>query len=152
MEFRVIACYSVLYSLLWLSGPKRLNMIKRHIQSLVGCLHNVILHLQGPSIFYDGCVDSIQAYSKPDSGSAIHMCIDVLTKIFGKLSLFQIDPCHIAESLRLPGALFQYFQLQISKAASTVGTSNIPVDRTFSVELYASCCHLLRTVMKNHRK
>ncbi|KAK6136679.1 hypothetical protein DH2020_029586 [Rehmannia glutinosa] len=103
----------------FVTGPRRLNMIKRHIQSLVACLFNVILHLQGPNIFY-GYADSIKACERPDSGS----------------------------SLRVPGALFQYFlQLQISEApikpAFGTNTSNSAVDRKFSVELYAACCPLL---------
>ncbi|KAL0334659.1 UNVERIFIED_CONTAM: hypothetical protein Sradi_4677800 [Sesamum radiatum] len=128
-------------------GPRRLNMIKRHIQSLVACLLNIILHLQGPSIFY-GCIDSTKAHAGPDSGSVILMCVEVLTKVSAKPSFFQIDACHIAESLRVPGALFQFLlQLQISEAsvrvASQIGTSSSSVDRKFSVELYAACCQIV---------
>ncbi|KAL0365594.1 UNVERIFIED_CONTAM: hypothetical protein Sangu_0657000 [Sesamum angustifolium] len=136
-------------------GPRRLNMIKRHIQSLVACLFNIILHLQGPSIFY-GCIDSTKAHSGPDSGSVILMCVEVLTKVSAKPSFFQIDACHIAESLRVPGALFQFLlQLQISEAsvrvASQIGTSSSSVDRKFSVELYAACCRMLCSALKHHK-
>ncbi|KAI3446191.1 hypothetical protein Pfo_002856 [Paulownia fortunei] len=139
----------------FVTGPKRINMIKRHIQSLVACLFNVILHLQGPSIFYE-YVDSIKAYEGPDSGSVILMGIEVLTKISGKPSFFQIDACHIAASLRVPGALFQYFlQLQRSeapvRAASGISTSNSAVDRKFSVELYAACCRMICNALKHHK-
>lgn len=130
-------------------------MIKKHIQSLVACLFNVILHLQGNSIF-NGYVDSIKAYQGPNSGSVILMCIEILTKISGKPSFFQIDACHIAESLRVPGALFQYFlQLQTSEApikASGISTSNSAVDRTVSIELYAACCRMLCTALKHHKR
>ncbi|KAK4401477.1 hypothetical protein Sango_0888400 [Sesamum angolense] len=136
-------------------GPRRLNMIKRHIQSLVACLFNIILHLQGPSIFY-GCIDSTKAHAGPDSGSVVLMCVEVLTKVSAKPSFFQIDVCHIAESLRVPGALFQFvLQLQVSEAsvrvASQIGTSSSSVDRKFSVELYAACCRMLCSALKHHK-
>ncbi|GFP85951.1 hypothetical protein PHJA_000738900 [Phtheirospermum japonicum] len=139
----------------FVTGPKRLNMVKRHIQSLVGCLFNVILHLQDPCIFYK-YADSIKAYERPDSGSVILMCIEVLTKISGKPSFFQIDSCHIAQSLRVPGALFQYLlQLQIPeapiKAALETSTSKSVVDGKFSVELYAACCRMLCNALKHHK-
>ncbi|KAK4437698.1 hypothetical protein Salat_0103800 [Sesamum alatum] len=139
----------------FVTGPRRLNMIKRHIQSLVACLFNIISHLQGPSIFY-GCIDSIKAHAGPDSGSVILMCVEVLTKVSAKPSFFEIDACHIAESLRVPGALFQYLlQLQVSEAsvrdASQIGTSSSSVDRKFSVELYTACCRMLCTALKHHK-
>ncbi|PIN12735.1 hypothetical protein CDL12_14653 [Handroanthus impetiginosus] len=139
----------------FVTGPKRLNVIKRHIQSLVACLFNVILHLQGPNIFFE-YVDSINTYEGPDSGSVVLMCIEVLTKISGKPSLFQIDGYHIAESLRVPGALLQYFiQLQFSEAplkvASGISTRKSAVDRKFLVELYAACCHMLCSALKHHK-
>ncbi|KAL6526040.1 hypothetical protein OROHE_015564 [Orobanche hederae] len=139
----------------FVTGPKRLNMIKRHIQSLVACLFNIVLHLQGPLIFY-AYSDSIKADEHPDSGSVVLMCVEVLTKISGKPSLFQIDSCHISQSLRVPGALFQYFlQLQISeipfKAAFRTSTSNRSVNRKFSVELYDACCRILCNALKHHK-
>ncbi|KAL3814075.1 hypothetical protein ACJIZ3_015343 [Penstemon smallii] len=132
---------------------KSIIMIKRHIQSFVACLFNIIVHLQAPCIFY-GHVDSIKGYIAPDSGSVISMCIEILTTISGKSSFF-IDACHIAQSLRVPGALFQYFlQLQFSESpvkASVISTSNIVLDRKFSIELYAGCCRLLCSALKHHK-
>ncbi|KAL8556229.1 hypothetical protein ACS0TY_003869 [Phlomoides rotata] len=130
----------------FVTGPRRLNMIKKHIQSLVACLLNIILHLQGPSIFYR-CINPTKTYERPDSGSVILMSIELLTKISGKPSFFQIDACHIAQSLRVPGALFQYFlRLQISK--DPIHSS---VDRKISVDLYAACCRMLCTALKHHK-
>ncbi|GER50303.1 tRNA modification GTPase MnmE, partial [Striga asiatica] len=139
----------------FVTGPKRLNMVKRHIESLVACLFNVILHLQGPCIFYVP-PDSIEAYKKPDSGSVILMSIEVLTRISGKPTLFQMDAFQIAQSLRVPGSLFQYFlQLQVSeapvKAAPLTKTCNRTVDQMFSVELYAACCRMLCNALKHHK-
>ncbi|KAL2455481.1 Nucleolar 27S pre-rRNA proCES [Forsythia ovata] len=127
----------------FVAGHNRLNMVKRHIQSLVACLFNVTLHLQGPKIFY-GYVDSTKDYENPDSGSVILMSIEVLTRISGKKSLFHIDASHIAQSLRIPGALFQNFlHLPIFENA---------VDQKFSMELYNACCRLLCTVLKHHKR
>lgn len=139
--------------LLLLAG-KRVNAIKRHMPSLVSCLYNIILHLQAPGIFSE-CTNSVNGFTRPDPGSIIHICVELLTKILGKPNLFQIDACHVAESLRVPGALFQYFlQLRTQESstagASKIGLINMPVDRKFSVELYASCCHMLHTALKNH--
>ncbi|KAL3621312.1 hypothetical protein CASFOL_036224 [Castilleja foliolosa] len=139
----------------FVTGPKRLNMVKRHIQSLVACLFNIILHLQDRFIF-NGYADTIKAHDRPDSGSVILMCIEVLTKISGKPSFFQIDACHIAQSLRVPGALFQYLlQHQISEApieaAPETSTSNSAVDGKFSVELYVACCRMLCNSLKHHK-
>lgn len=118
-------------------------MVKRYIQSLVACLFNVIVHLQGPKIFY-GYVDSTKDYKNPDSGSVILMSIEVLTRISGKQFLFNLDASHIAQSLRMPGALFQnLLHLPIFENA---------VARKFSVELYNACCRLLCTVLKHHKR
>ncbi|KAL8508308.1 hypothetical protein ACS0TY_018777 [Phlomoides rotata] len=68
-----------------------------------------------PSIFYR-CINPTKTYERPGSGSVILMSIELLTKISVKPSFFQIDVCHIAQSQRVPGALFQYFlRLQISE-------------------------------------
>lgn len=147
--FSFIYGYSILRFLfvIFYAGPRRLNMIKKHIQSLVACLLNIILHLQGPSIFYQ-CINLTKAYERPDSGSVILMSIEILTKIYGKPSFFQIDACHIAQSLRVPGALFQYFlQLQISE-----NPIHCSVDRKISVDLYAACCRMLCNALKHHKR
>ncbi|KAH6820286.1 hypothetical protein C2S53_014024 [Perilla frutescens var. hirtella] len=130
----------------FVTGPRRLNMIKKHIQSLVACLFNIILHLQGPSIFY-GYVDSSRINDGPDSGSVTLMCIEILTKISGKPSLFEIDACHIAQSLRVPGALFQYFLQHLISESPVKAT----VDRKVSIELYDACCRMLCTALKHHK-
>lgn len=128
---------------MFFAGHNRLNMVKRYIQSLVACLFNVIVHLQGPKIFY-GYVDSTKDYKNPDSGSVILMSIEVLTRISGKQFLFNLDASHIAQSLRMPGALFQnLLHLPIFENA---------VARKFSVELYNACCRLLCTVLKHHKR
>ncbi|KAL1554357.1 hypothetical protein AAHA92_14924 [Salvia divinorum] len=128
------------------TGPRRLNMIKKHIQNLVAGLFNIILHLQGPTIFY-GYVDLTKDSDVPHSGAVTLMCIELLTKISGKPSFFEIETCHIAQSLRIPGTLFQYFlQLLISESTLTSAP-----DRKASMELYDSCCRMLCTALK-HRK
>lgn len=130
----------------FVTGPRRLNMIKKHIQSVVACLFNIILHLQGPSIFY-AHVDSTRDYDEPDSGSVTLMCMEILTKISGKPSFFEIEACHIAQSLRVPGTLFQYF-LRLLISESPVKPA---VDRKVSIELYDACCRMLCTALKHHK-
>ncbi|XP_075489165.1 uncharacterized protein LOC142528020 isoform X1 [Primulina tabacum] len=136
----------------FVTGHRRLSMIKRHIQSFVACLFNVILHLQAPSIFR-GCVDSIKAYGGPDPGSVVLMCVEVLTKIYGKPSFFRVEAYHIAQSLRVPAPLFQYFlSLQISEApVRTASGTKSNADQKFSTELYSACCRLLCTTLKHHK-
>ncbi|XP_073118536.1 uncharacterized protein [Henckelia pumila] len=148
----VAAGVDCLYLILeFATGHRRLNMIKRHIQSLVACLFNVILHLQAPSIFR-GCIDSIKACASPDPGSVVLMCVEVLTKIYGKPSLFQIEAYHIAQSLRVPGPLFQYFlSLQIPEAPVRTASGIGNADQKFSAELYSACCRLLCTALKHHK-
>ncbi|KAL3515027.1 hypothetical protein ACH5RR_021929 [Cinchona calisaya] len=149
----------------FVTGRKRLNVVKRHIQSLVACLFNVVLHLQGPSIF-QGRVNSNEACTGPDSGSIILMCIQVLRRVTGKHALFQMDAWHVGQSLNTPATLFQnLLQLRFTEA---LGQSDSPtisettdahskkftsasiLDQKYSVELYAACCRLLCTLVKHH--
>ncbi|XVF00942.1 hypothetical protein REPUB_Repub04eG0045700 [Reevesia pubescens] len=148
------------------SGRKCLSVVKRHIQSLVAALFNIILHLQSPLVFY-GKILSNEGDRNPDPGSVVLMCVEVLTRVSGKHALFQMDPWHIGQCLRIPGAVFQDFhQLRISEALvssnsllfldkqnhdSIVGTKYRVVDRQFSVNLFAACCRLLYTVLKHHK-
>ncbi|KAL7118637.1 hypothetical protein ACP275_02G015800 [Erythranthe tilingii] len=145
-----IDCLDSILELL-LTGSKHLEgTIKEHIQNLVACLFNVILHLQGPTIFYDN-VESIKAYERPNSGSVVLMCVEILTKISRNPFFFKKGACHMVQCLRVPGALFQYLlQLQIVNISSDIGTSKCAFDRKFSVELYAISCRMLCTAIKNH--
>lgn len=150
----------------YVSGRKRLNVVKRNIQSLVAALFNIILHVQSPLIFYRIAMDS-ERYNGPDPGAVILMCVEVLTRVSGKHALFQMDSWHVAQSLHIPAALFQDFdQLRISQGpalsnsllnsgsqdCNTVGgRDTCVVDLQFSVELYTACCRLLYTVLKHHK-
>ncbi|GMI83549.1 hypothetical protein like AT4G30150 [Hibiscus trionum] len=146
------------------SGRKCLNVVRSHIKSFVAALFNIILHLQSPLLFYEK-VASNESDRNPDPGSVVLMCVEVLTRVSGKHALFQMDLCHIGQSLRIPGALFQDFhQLRISEApvssnlfldkqnhTSIVSTESRVLDRQFSVNLFAACCRLLYTVLKHHK-
>ena len=141
-------------------------MVKEHIQSILAGLFNIILHLQNPLIFQRFMHDKGNA--NPDSGSVILMCIEVLIRIFGKHALFQMKPWHVAQSLRIPAALFQDFhQIKLSEASISSHSSLIldneisdqlaskdlsVVDRHFSIDLFAACCRLLYTVLKHHKR
>ncbi|KAL4320201.1 hypothetical protein GQ457_18G017920 [Hibiscus cannabinus] len=146
------------------SGRKCLNVVRSHIKSFVAALFNIILHLQSPLIFYEK-VASNEGDRNPDPGSVVLMCVEVLTRVSGKHALFQMDLCHIGQSLRIPGALFQDFhQLRISEApissnlfldeqnhTSIVSMKSHVLDRQFSVNLFAASCRLLYTVLKHHK-
>ncbi|XVF67867.1 hypothetical protein PTKIN_Ptkin10aG0156400 [Pterospermum kingtungense] len=147
------------------SGRKCMSVVKRHIKSLVAALFNIILHLQSPLIFYGKFVSN-EGSRNPDPGSVVLMCVEELTRVFGKHALFRMDPWHIGQSLRIPGALFQDFrQLRLSEAPvssnslfmdkenqdSMSRVKYCAVDQQFSVNLFAACCRLLYTVLKHHK-
>ncbi|PKI78723.1 hypothetical protein CRG98_000948 [Punica granatum] len=143
------------------TGRKRLSVVRRHIQSLIASLFNIILHLQGPLIFYERSIENF-GDNDPDSGAVVLMCIEVLTRISGKHALFQMDSWHVAQSLRIPAALFQEFsQLRLHKAPVASGSISsmenldcnlkASVDHRFSVDMYDACCRLLYTVLKHHK-
>ncbi|PON83410.1 Nucleolar 27S pre-rRNA processing, Urb2/Npa2, C-terminal [Trema orientale] len=147
----------------FVSGRKRLSVVKRHIQSLLASVFNIILHLQSPLIFYD----RLMGDTDPDPGAVILMCVEVMIRISGKHALYQMEAWHVAQSLRIPGALFQDFhQLKLSRtsiqnSSSTISNSHISdpvesmqfcsVDRRFSIDLFAACCRLLYNVLKHHK-
>ena len=144
-----------------------MGVVKRHIQSLIASVFNIILHLQSPLIFYEKLIDS-EGDNDPDPGAVILMGVEVLTRISGKHALFQMEAWHVAQCLRIPAALFQDFhQLKLSKASVLNDLSMISndcvsdpvpsiqfcsVDSKFSVDLFAACCRLLYTVMRHHKR
>ncbi|XP_039040950.1 uncharacterized protein LOC120179414 isoform X2 [Hibiscus syriacus] len=146
------------------SGRKCLNVVRSRIKSFVAALFNIILHLQSPLIFYEK-VTSNEGDRNPDPGSVVLMCVEVLTRISGKHAQFQMDMCHVGQSLRIPGALFQDFhQLRVSEAPvssnlfldkqnhnSIVSTESHVLDQQFSVTFFAACCRLLYTVLKHQK-
>ncbi|VFQ82974.1 unnamed protein product [Cuscuta campestris] len=151
------------------TGKKRLAVVKRHIQSLVSCLLNVVLHLQGQNIFCMSVDSSNCCFAHPDSGSVILICIEVLIKICAKHAFFQLEKYHIAQFLRLPAAIFQkFFQLQ-APTTPPVSSKELPgvadvgatgfdnkecshaIYQQFVLRLYAACCRLLCTVLKHYK-
>jgi len=127
----------------------------------VAALFNIILHVQSPLIFY-GIAMGSDRDKGPDPGAVILVCVEVLTRVSGKRALFQMDSWHVAQSLRIPAALFQDFdQLRISEDPAlsnslfsdnqdhnpVAGMNSFVADQQFSVELYTVCCRLLYTMM-----
>ncbi|XVE93782.1 hypothetical protein REPUB_Repub01dG0224500 [Reevesia pubescens] len=118
-------------------------------------------------IFYRKLVSN-EGDGNPDAGSVVLMCVEELTRVSGKHALFQMDPWHIGQCLRIPGALFQDFhQLRLSEAPvlsnsllfldkpnhdSIASTKYRVVDQEFSVNLFAACCQLLYTILKHHKR
>ncbi|KAK4345439.1 hypothetical protein RND71_035615 [Anisodus tanguticus] len=147
------------------SGHRKLSVVKRHIQNLVSSLLNVVLHLQGPKIFFRN-LKFRKDFAEPDPGAVCLMCISVLTKISAKHAFFQLEAFHIGQLLHMPAAIFQcVFQLWTSKVplcsnytgglisgeTEVPGSERSAVDRQFCIKLYAACCRMLCTVLKHHR-
>ncbi|CAM9003008.1 unnamed protein product [Rhodiola kirilowii] len=150
------------------SGRRRLGVVQRHIQRLVAGLFNITGHLQSQHIFIE-LSDAKQesAGLDPNPGAVALMCTEVLTRIFAKKALFSLDSCHVGQALRLPGALFQNFlhvkHTLVKFTSDTKGATGIDecepalaspshvVDRKFAIDLYASSCRLLSTVIKHHK-
>ncbi|KAJ8533695.1 hypothetical protein K7X08_007019 [Anisodus acutangulus] len=147
------------------SGHRKLSVVKRHIQNLVSSLLNVVLHLQGPKIFFRN-LKFRKDFTEPDPGAVCLMCISVLTKISAKHAFFQLEAFHIGQLLHMPAAIFQcVFQLWTSKVplcsnytgglisgeTEVPGSERSAVDRQFCIKLYAACCRMLCTVLKHHR-
>ncbi|CAN0910103.1 hypothetical protein LINGRAHAP2_LOCUS26115 [Linum grandiflorum] len=122
-------------------GHKRMTVVKKHIQSLISALFNIILHLQGPLIFNRRATSGRDGVL-PDPGAVILMSAEVLTRVSVKSTLFHLESSHVAQSLHVPAALFQDFSKLMDPCL---------VDRRFSIDLYAACCRLLSTVLKYRR-
>ncbi|XP_077246542.1 urb2/Npa2 family protein [Tasmannia lanceolata] len=147
----------------FVEGHKRSNVVKRHVQSFINALFNIVLHLQSPFIFCQE-MPNYKNENDPDPGSVILMCVEVLTKIAARHSLFQMDSSHVAQGLQMATTLFKHFcHLRASPNTPTLmfsanqkvryptdGNPHI-LDRQFSVDLYAACCRLLCAILR-HRK
>ncbi|KAF6165032.1 hypothetical protein GIB67_005121 [Kingdonia uniflora] len=145
------------------SGSKRLKLVKEYIQSYIGALFNIILHLQSPLIFCKKPTCNKNG-TNPDPGSVILMCVEILGKVAGKSSLFKMYPCHVGQSLHISGELFRYFlKMRSSQAPSSssilsanhdarslAGSHLFIINRRFSIDLFAACCRLLSTVLRHH--
>ncbi|XP_058730264.1 uncharacterized protein LOC131602230 isoform X2 [Vicia villosa] len=148
----------------FVSGRKSLKLIKRHCQSLVSAVFNIIVHLQSPHIFYVNMRCKTVA-GTPDPGSAILMCVEVLTTISRKHGLFSMDVWHVGHMLHIPAAFFQnFYQHRISKASrpsdsimvseeqsshSADGVNFCHVDHQFTINLFVACCQLLCTIIRH---
>ena len=71
-----------------------MKMIKRHCQSFVAAVFNIIVHLQSLPIFYDNLASGTVA-STPDPASAILMGVEVLVTVSRKDVLFPMDVWHV---------------------------------------------------------
>ncbi|KAJ4820381.1 Urb2/Npa2 family protein [Rhynchospora pubera] len=130
--------YLVLESL---SGKER--ALKKTIPSLVGCLFNIILHLEGPNIVCSPKVPSNETNSNPDAGAVVLMCVEVLTTVIGRHSC-PMDACHVSQCLHIPTTLFR--NLTRIKELSKNGFT---IDRQYLIDLYAACCKLICATLKH---
>ena len=134
-----------------------------HINSLVAALFNIMIHLQGPTVFYEK-PNGNAVNKNPDSGSVVLMCVEVLTRIAGKRSQFHLESHHVGQSVQIPTTILQGFCYIRAGESSHPSSLNLdckkcvehgsyfPVDRIFSVNLYAASCRLLWTVVKHHNR
>ncbi|KAK4793395.1 hypothetical protein SAY86_023830 [Trapa natans] len=131
------------------TGRRCLNVVRRHIQSLLAGLFNIILHLQSPLAFCERSTKN-NSVKDPDPGSVILMCIEVLTRISGKSALFQMDSWHVAQSIRIPASLFKDFS-QLELFRKNPDCDHEATVHRFSINMYSACCRLLHTVLKHHK-
>lgn len=177
--FKKSATFSLLICFV---GSKRLPVVKKRIREIVPSLFNIILHLQGPSLFFSNTIP-YSADATPDSGSVILMIIEVLTRVFRKNTLVEVDrkntvvevdwkntlvkvDVYVSQSLRVSGGFFEnLLQHKVSKPKAqsmlvphSIGSEILKsmdtcaVDRQFMMELYAACCRLLCTVLKHYKR
>ncbi|GJX96872.1 nucleolar 27S pre-rRNA processing, Urb2/Npa2 [Tanacetum coccineum] len=149
-----------------ITGRKGLSTVKADILGSVCCLFNIILHLQGPRVFYQNPISNVHNCAEPDPGSVVLMCIEVLTKVSGKHALYQMDAAYVAQALSIPATLFQnILQLRTSEASTQsafLRSSSIDdkkesnngkvLDQQYSIELYAACCRMLYTFLRHHKR
>ncbi|KAJ8433946.1 hypothetical protein Cgig2_001875 [Carnegiea gigantea] len=147
----------------FVKGKKRLDLVKSCINNLIAALFNIIVHLQGPKLFYRN--PNILAVNKnPDSGSVVLMCVEVLTRVVAKPALFYVGSNYVGQSMHIVATLFRGFRDPGAKKSSSSCSlrsmdsreyedleSCFQVDRQFSINLYAASCRLLWTVVKHHK-
>ncbi|KAK8472328.1 hypothetical protein PHAVU_002G179700 [Phaseolus vulgaris] len=151
-----IDCFSMILE--FVSGRKGLKMIKRHGQSLVSAVFNIIVHLKALLNFYDNLASGTVA-STPDPGSAILMSVEVLVTVSRKHGQFPMDMGYVGQILHIPALLFQnVHQLRVTNASGPSETSIIseqricdPVNRVGHVDhlvsLFYVCCQLMCTII-----
>lgn len=121
----------------------RERALKKTIPSLVGCLFNIILHLESPNIFCISEMPFSKANSYPDAGAVVLMCVEVLTTVVGRHSC-PMDASHVSQCLHIPTTLFRNFN-QMKKLVE----NGFTIDRQHFIDLYAACCKLICAVLKH---
>ncbi|XP_071700781.1 uncharacterized protein [Rutidosis leptorrhynchoides] len=131
-----------------ITGRKGLSTVKADILGSVGCIFNIIYHLQGPGIFNKNPVSKLVSCADPDPGSVILMCIEVLTKVSGKHALYQMDAYSVAQALTIPATIFQ----RILIVDNNQSMDDQLIDRQYLIDLYAACCQMLYTFLRHHKR
>ncbi|CAH8322539.1 unnamed protein product [Eruca vesicaria subsp. sativa] len=131
------------------TGSNRLNVVKGRIQGLMSAVFGIMAHMQSPFIFCTDAVVVNQGPKSPDAGSVILMCVEVLIRVVGKHTLFEMNPSHISQAMHIPGAIFRDYGNLLHKNNQQ---QDLQVDQKFSVSLYAACCRLIYTSVKHHPK
>ncbi|MQL78938.1 hypothetical protein Taro_011362 [Colocasia esculenta] len=156
-----IDCFDLVFDSF--SGRKLLGIIRSCIQNIIGSLFNIILHLQNPLIFYRKNLSSNKNTRGPDPGSVICMCVEMLTKIAQKHSQLKVDASNVGKSLHVPASLFKHFHqlktfrlpsncpsfLKDTEGMATEHAHHFSIDHQFCIDLYASSCKLLCTILRH---
>lgn len=151
------------------SGPKRLKLVAKYSSSFVAALLNILLHLQGPHVFFESGLDQCQGGDYVNPAFVILACVEILSKLASRHAVYPMNASHVAQSLAFPAVLFQHFcqfkstqyvtpckmslphqQIDCTKATMAV-ECGFAAESKISVELFATCCKLLCALLR-HRK
>lgn len=144
-------------------------MLAKYSSSFVAALINILLHLQGPHIFFGSVLDQGRDGDYVNPALVILACVEILSKLASRHAVFPMNASHVGQSLAFPAVLFQHFcqlksaqyetpcgmslphqQVDCTKATMLVGCT-FAAERKLSVELFVTCCRLLCALLR-HRK
>ncbi|KAH9311465.1 hypothetical protein KI387_026500, partial [Taxus chinensis] len=150
-------------------GPKRMKLLAKYSPCFVAALLNVIMHLQGPHIFFASSFDQCQDSNFADPALVILACVEVLSKVASRDKVFPMSASHVGQSLAFPAVLFQHLcqfkstqciipctvsmqnQARGFKKTTVLSGGTSAVTRQVSAELCISCCRLFCALL-SHRK
>lgn len=150
------------------SGPKRLKLLAKYSSSFVAALINILLHLQGPHIFFGSVLDQGRDGDYVNPALVILACVEILSKLASRHAVFPMNASHVGQSLAFPAVLFQHFcrlksaqyetpcgmslpHQQVDCTKATLVGCTFAAERKLSVELFVTCCRLLCALLR-HRK
>jgi hypothetical protein len=139
-------------------------------------------YLQGPILFLvlpqpipqgdsvEGADGSTLAGSKVDSGPVILQALQILITTASRDTIFPMKACHVALALHCPARLFwPVYRSEMSKhklilkrharvegpepgKKNVQSTGRVRICTELGVQLYVSCCRLLCSIIRHHRR